>query len=85
MEVDWIDWGRNLLSLSGAFWILRLLITAVRDGVSRVWNDCVARDRAKMMMRARSEQNEYDLKREFIRSASGTGAYERQFNKQDDE
>ena len=84
MEVDWFDWGRTLLSLGGAFLILRVIFIAIRDGVSRVWNDCVERDRMKLRMRARSEQHEYDLKREYIRSASRTGAYERQFHRDGD-
>ena len=81
MEVDWFEWFRNITSVSGILFILRYIAIGAKDGFSRVWKDCVARDRIKLRMRAIEQGHNYRLERDYIRYVSARGANRSQFRR----
>ena len=82
LEVDWFDWGRNITSVGGIFMILRYVAIAAKNGITRVWNDCVERDKNLRSLRARKEEHEFILRQDFIRFVEAGGEYARRFHSQ---
>ena len=84
MEAEWFDLAQNLLSISGAAFILRYIAIALKDGVSRVWRDCVERDKRNNRLKAIELQHNYWLERDHIRYVSARGANTWQFRDERD-
>ena len=84
MGIDWFEWFRNLLSFSGAFLILRYVAIAIKDGISKVWDLCVARDKNRHDLRVREEIHAFVLEREVIRQATRLGEFNNRFHTQGD-
>lgn len=85
MDADWFEWVRNIFSVSGVLLISRYIAIAVKDGVTRVWNDCVERDKRRLQMRAIEREYEYKLERDFIRRALANEAYTSRFQARRDD
>lgn len=85
MDTDWFEWARNISSVTGVVFVLRYVAIAFKNGISKLFDYCTARDRIKLEMQARAAQNRYTLDLEIIRFASHSGEYGKRFQSQDDE